>query len=56
MKPIADTYSQIEEMVSSYINQMYERYENSNKVTDDDILCMKDALDVLSKLYRAGDY
>lgn len=56
MKPIADTYSQIEEMVSAYIDQMHERYENKGKVTDDDILCMKDALDVLDKLYHIGDY
>lgn len=56
MKPIAETYSQIEEMVSYYIDQMYERYETKGEVTDDDILCMEDALDVLNKLYRAGDY
>lgn len=56
MKPISDTYSQIEEMVAYYIDQMYEQYVNKGKVTDDDILCMKDALDVLNKLDRAGDY
>lgn len=56
MKPIADTYSQIEEMVSYYIDKMYERYMDKSEVTDDDILRMQDALDVLNKLYRAGDY
>lgn len=56
MKPIADTYSQIEEMVASYIDQMYERYEDKGEVTDDNILCMMDALDVLDKLYHVGDY
>lgn len=56
MKPIAETYSQIEEMVSAYIDQMYEHYKNEGEVTDDDILCMQDALDVLDKLYRTGDY
>lgn len=56
MKPIAETYSQIEEMVSAYIDQMYKRYENKGEVTDDDILCMEDALDVLDKLYRIGGY
>lgn len=56
MKPITETYSQIEEMVICYIDHMYERYEDKGKVTDDDILCMMDALDVLNKLYCAGDY
>lgn len=56
MKPITETYSQIEEMVAYYIDQMYERYMDKSEVTDDDIMCMKDVLDVLNKLYRAGDY
>lgn len=56
IKPAADTYSKIEEMIDAYIERKYQRYQETQEFTADDVLEISDALEVLRKIYILGGY
>lgn len=56
IKPAADTYSKIEEMIDAYIERKYQRYQETQEFTADDVLEISDALEVLRKVYILGGY
>ena len=56
IKPAADTYAKIEEMINAYIERKYQRYQETQEITADDILEISDALEILRKIYILGGY
>lgn len=56
IEPAADTYAKVEEMINAYIERKYQRYQDTQEITADDILEISDALEVLRKVYILGGY